>query len=193
MRLAYIGSLVALMMLPGCVRSREAPTEAQAMDAEIPIDNPLMAYLSMARARHHEANLEEDSDLPAAVAALDRLVAAPCPHPGAAVPEVEEVLADAFARIAELQLRQQNVTAAAESVRQGLLHAPEPTYFRGHLLEVGGLTEEAREAALRDAGASAAAATARQRAIDLFHQAVVVQEHVIRASLADTGTAEGNP
>src|SRR5665213_1470046 len=122
-----------------------------------------MAYLSMARARHHEANLEEDRDLPAAIASLTALVSAPRPHPGSKVPEIDEVLADTFARKAELQLRAEDVAGASESVRQGLLHAPDASYFRGHLLEVGGLVEETREGSLRDAGATAAASAARKK------------------------------
>jgi hypothetical protein len=74
------------------------------------------------------------------------------------------------------------------------LHAGEPSYFRGHLLEVGGLVEETREASLRDAGATAAALTARKKAIDLFQQAVNVQELVVQSSLrADAASRGGEP
>src|SRR5690242_20352007 len=66
------------------------------------IDTEVMAYLSMARALHHEANLKEDAnDIGGAVNAMERLVAARRPHPEAKTPEVEEVLADAYARLAE--------------------------------------------------------------------------------------------
>ena len=182
MRRAIVAGCVALVALAACARasSRANPL---AVEAGVPIDMELMAYLSMARARHHEANLEEDEDLPAAIGAITQVVKAPRPHPGSNVPEIEEVLADTYARLAELELRRQDVNAASEDVKQGLTHAQEPTYFRGHLLEMGGLAEEAREGALRDAGASAAAAAARQKAIDLFHQAVAVQEQVVKDSL----------
>jgi hypothetical protein len=189
-RVAY--ALAALVLaLSACARAPSHRTNPLSLEAGVPIDNELMAYLSMARARHHEANLEEDDDLPTAVAALTAIVSAPRPHPGATIPEIDEVLADTYARLAELQLRQENVNAASESVRQGLVHATEPSYFRGHLLEMGGLAEETREGELRDAGASAAAAVARKKAIDLFHQAVVVQEQVVRESLrGDAGGAK---
>jgi len=60
------------------------------------VDTELMAFLSMARALHHEANLKEDgNDLTGAIAAMDRLVTAKRPHAERQMPEVEEVLADA--------------------------------------------------------------------------------------------------
>jgi len=186
--------VVVLLTLAACSRAPAPRTNPLSLEAGVPIDNELMAYLSMARARHHQANLEEDNDLPAAISSLEKLVLAPRPHPRANVPEIEEVLADTFARLAELQLRVPDVAAATESVRQGLLHAGEPSYFRGHLLEVGGLVEETREASLRDAGATAAALTARKKAIDLFQQAVNVQELVVQSSLrADAASRGGEP
>src|SRR5688572_9839702 len=69
------------------------------------VDTELMAFLSEARALHHEANLREDlGDAEGAIAAMNRLVAAQRPHDKAS-PEVEEVLADSYARLAELRLR----------------------------------------------------------------------------------------
>jgi hypothetical protein len=161
-------------------------------DAGVAIDTAVMAYLSMARAMHHEANLKEDSDLPGAIAALDHLTAEKRPHPGERVPEIEEVLADTFARIAELQVREGELAKAKESVREGLTHAPSPSYFRGHLLEVEGIAEEARAAELGDAGHASEAVAAKARALDLLYQAVVVQERVVTETLtADASSLEG--
>jgi hypothetical protein len=191
MRRAVLAFAALLLGVAACARA-ESRTNPLAIEAGVPIDTELMAYLSLARSRHHEANLEEDDDVPGAIGSLNQLVAAPRPHPSSNVPEIEEVLADTYARLAELELRRQGVNAAAEDVRQGLTHAKEPTYFRGHLLEMGGLAEEAREGALRDAGSTAAATAARQKAIDLFHQAVAVQEQVVKDSLrSDAGNAGG--
>jgi hypothetical protein len=148
-----------------------------------------MAYLSMARAAHHEANVKEADDVAGAVAALERLTRASRPHPGKVVPEIDEVLADTYARLAELYARQGDLVKAGALVDQGLLHAETPTYFRGHLLEVGGIVEEARAAALRDAGKPEASSAARARAVDLLHRAVEVQEKVVLQSL-DAGGAK---
>jgi hypothetical protein len=163
-----------------------------APDAGVAIDTAVMAYLSMARAMHHEANLKEDSDVSGAIAALGRLTAAKRPHPGERVPEIEEVLADTFARIAELQVREGELAKASDSVREGLTHALSPSYFRGHLLEVEGIVEEARAQELGDAGRVSEAATAKARALDLLYQAVLVQEHVVTETLAaDASSLEG--
>ena len=163
----------------GC-RGRESNGEQDT--AQGVVDMELMAFLSEARALHHLANLKEESnDLPGATAAMQRLVTARRPHEGKTTPEVEEVLADAYARLAELQLRQSALDAAAEAVKSGLAHAPEPTYFRGHLVEVDGLVEEARAAGLADAGKPEEAARAREKAIQLLEEVVRIQDQVIRA------------
>ena len=103
------------------------------------------------------------------------------------VPEIEEVLADAFARLAELQLRTGDMNGADGSLREGLAHAPEVSYFRGHLLEVRGILEETRGAQLADAGKPAEAAKARAKAIALLQEAVRVQEQVVERALSDGG------
>ncbi|HEY8078128.1 MAG TPA: hypothetical protein VIF62_28570 [Labilithrix sp.] len=149
------------------------------------VDGEIMAFLSEARALHHEANLKEDgNDLPGAIAAMDRLVAAKKPHPDRVTPEVEEVLADAYARLAELRLKKGDLDAAHDAITTGLAHTPEPTYFKGHLLEVEGLVEEARASKYADAGNSAEAQKARERAIALLEEVVRIQDQVIQRSLA---------
>ena len=78
-------------------------------------------------------------------------------------------------------------------MKNGLAHAPEPTYFRGHLIEIEGLVEEARAAGLADAGKPEEAALAREKAIQLLEQVVRIQDQVIQRSLAarDAGATEG--
>jgi tetratricopeptide (TPR) repeat protein len=148
------------------------------------VDEALMAFLSAARALHHEADLHERAgDRQGAVASLERLVALPAPR----AVEVDEVLADAHARLAELHLQQGNLEAADRDVQAGLERVKGPTYFRGHLLEVEGLLEEARAGALADAGKADEASRARARAVGLLEEAVQVQERVIDRALADGG------
>jgi hypothetical protein len=182
---------VALAVAIGC-RGRDGGEQ----DNGPVVDMELMAFLSEARALHHQANLKEESnDLPGAAAAMQRLVDARRPHAGKPTPEVEEVLADAYARLAELHLRQNALGPAADAVRTGLAHAPEPTYFRGHLIEVEGLIEEARAASLADAGKPDEAARAREKAIQLLEEVVRIQDQVIQRSLAarDAGGTETSP
>jgi tetratricopeptide (TPR) repeat protein len=149
-----------------------------------PIGEAVMAFLSAARALHHEADLRQGTgDTPGAIASLERLVALPAPQ----AVEVDEVLADARARLAELRLAQGDVQGADREVHAGLERVKGPTYFRGHLLEVEGLLEEARAGALADAGKSEEAARARTKAVDLLEEAVKVQERVIERALSDGG------
>lgn len=149
-----------------------------------PIDPPVMAFLSAARALHHEADLEQQGgDVAGAVKTLERLVRMPAPR----AVEVDEVLADGYARLAELRLQQGDLSGADHDVQLGLGHVQGATYFRGHLLEVGGLVEEARAGALADAGQAAQASEAKTKAMALLEEAVHVQEQVIDHALADGG------
>ena len=178
-------ALVALATLPACRNDDDAP----------PIDTELVAYLSEARAFHHVANLAEDGgDLEKAANALDRLVAARRPHPERKAAEIEEVLADAYARLAELRLKDAlkdvkrkgsaaSLVSADDAVARGLEHAPEPTYFRGHLLEVRGLLEESRAATFADAGKPQDSKQASDKAVHLFEEVVKIQDQVIQRSL----------
>jgi len=168
---------------PNCTETSQAPA----------IDNEVMAFLSGARARHHVADLKEDaSDLAGAADEMEKLVAMPKPHPNMVVVEVEEVLADAYARLAELRLRLGDKAAASRSVGKSLEHADAPTYFRGHALEVKGLIDSAAYKELLAAGKTAEAEEARQRAMDALDQAAQVQYQVIFKKLpGDAGDREG--
>ena len=145
--------LLLVLSLAGAGCRNEGATTAGCPSSEpsgTPVDTTIMAFLSAARALHHEADLREKSgDAPGAIAALERLVAMPAP----AATEVDEVLADTRARLAELRLGRGDLDGADRDVRDGLLRASGPTYFRGHLLEVQGLIEEARATGLASSAA----------------------------------------
>lgn len=175
--LAALGA--AFAFVPSCSREAADTEQGPAVDTEI------MAFLSEARALHHQANLAEGAgDVPGAITAMDRLVAARRPHPDRRTPEVEEVLADAYARLAELRLEKNELDPAADAVKSGLDHVAEPTYFRGHLIEVQGLVEEARAAELAAGGHLAESKQARERAIQLLEEVVRIQDQVIQHSLS---------
>jgi hypothetical protein len=185
--LVLLGVAVAAHGSLGC-KGQEATTVADTTGSAAPIDTETMAFLSAARSLHHVADLKEEAhDLPGAIEAMTRLVRLPIPHPGMRVVEVEEVLADAYARMAELKLRNGDVDGAARDVESGLEHVQEPTYFRGHLLEVEGIVEKTRAAQLADAGQTAQAEQARERANQLFYESVRVQEQVIEKTLPADG------
>jgi tetratricopeptide (TPR) repeat protein len=164
----------------GCSR-RDASEEGAAV-----VDTELLAYLSSARALHHLADLkQQNGDLPGAVTAIEKLLATRRPHEGHALPEVSEVLADAHARLAELQSERGDVDAAIDAARRGLVYAPESTYFRGHLFEVQGIALKTRAAALADAGQNEEASRARRQATVALEDAVRIQAQVIQRSLPD--------
>jgi tetratricopeptide (TPR) repeat protein len=187
-RLAFAAALTSAMSAGLAACRSDATTAAGCPGSEWtspPVDEALMAFLSAARALHHEADVHERSGDPdGAIASLERLVALPAPH----AVEADEVLADARARLAELRLARGDVQGAAREVEAGLERVKGPTYFRGHLLEVEGIVEEKRASTLADAGRTEEAARARARAVAWLEEAVHVQEGVIERALADGGS-----
>lgn len=183
--LAACGALTGAATPAACDRE---PTKSSAPA----VDTALMAFLSEARALHHEASVREaQNDLPGAIAALERLVATARPGLGGR-PETEEVLADTYARLAELRTRTGDLARAEKDVGDGLAHAPGRTYFRGHLFEVSGIVEEARASTLADGGKTEEANAARAKAVELLRKAVAIQEEVIQSALDDGGRPSGD-
>jgi hypothetical protein len=170
------------LLLAACSRSEPVPVAScPGLDAGTPVDPILLAFLSRARAAHHLADdLESGGDLAASAAPLERLVEGPVPRVSSAelAPEVREVLADTYARLADLHSRQGAFERALEDVRLGLGHARDPDYFQGHLLETEGLVEERHAKALENSDPQAALAI-RKRAINLLERAMAVQSGVI--------------
>lgn len=175
--------LAAAIVAAGAVACQQP--RSSGCDEITAVDTDVMAWLSKARALHHEANVEEASgNVDGAIASLESLVKSKVPRPETKVPEIEEVLADAHARLADLRLQKGDLDGASKDVEDGLAHATAPTYFRGHLLEVQGIIEEARAAKLADAGKPEDAERARQKAVGVLRQAVEIQDQVIRGTLA---------
>lgn len=175
---ALLVALALLIAMPsfGCAK-RAASTEA--------LDEVVLAYLSNARSLHHEADLAEDSgDIKGAIAALDRLLAKPEPRKA---PEIDEVIADTHARLADLRSKSGDFQLATKHVDQGLVRAPSVSYFRGHLLEVRGLVEErlAKDLALK--GDAPGAAAAKDRAMRAYEDAILIQDEVIKKGTLDGG------
>ncbi len=165
--------------LGGCSR-RERNDDCGA--AERVVDPVLLAFLSKARSAHHTADLREAAgDSAAALASLQALTGGELP-PGNA-PEVDEVLADTRARVADLLSRGGRFDQADAEIAVGLEHAKAPTYFRGHLLEVRGLVEERREKDLRGQHRGQEADQARDRSLSAYEEAMKIQAEVIRTAV----------
>ncbi len=99
-----LAAVLGFASLAGVGACRSEPGVSGCPSAEpqgTPIDARVMAFLSAARALHHEADMHERSgDARGALSPLERLIALPTP----AAVEVDEVLADTHARLAELRL-----------------------------------------------------------------------------------------
>jgi hypothetical protein len=189
----YAKALAALVlgasMCGACARetSREAPASNCPCEepSARPVDTKLMAWLSKARTLHHAADRGEvDGGVDRAIAPLQQLVSGPTPGPS---PEVDEVLADTYARLAELRARGGELDRAEAAIVKGLEHAQERTYFRGHLFEVRGLVFEKLSESLAKAGKRAEAEEARQKAMRASLEAVRIQDEVIAGAFDDAG------
>lgn len=155
------------------------------------VDQTLLAFLSKARSAHHVADqAEAKEDRSAALRALNGVVDGPLP---ASSPEVDEVLSDTHARIADLLSQAGRFDQAEAAITQGLGRAKAATYFRGHLLEVRGLVEERREKALRASGRGQEADQARERSMAAYEEAMKVQAEVIGAAAPAVSGAAPKP
>lgn len=177
------GLLLALLALGACTRNEprgEQPCECPPAGAVV--DPALLAFLSQARSAHHVADAREAAgDQAAALRALTTLAEAPRP-PGDA-PEVEEVLADTRARIADLLSQAGRFEEGEAAIAAGLGNAKSPTYFRGHLFEVLGALEERREKALRVKGRGQEADQARERSLAAYEEAMRIQAQVVSETI----------
>lgn len=177
--------------IAGCGRGgpkNSAPSSVASSETPRPIDTLLMAYLSKARALHHEADLHEQAGDPrAAIVDLERLVATPVPGNQSPAPEAQEVLADTLARLADLRGQLGDFEAAERDIERGLQRAPKQSYFEGHLVEIRGVGQERRAKRLSEQGDSKGAEQARRKAIELFDEAIRIQDQVINKALLDAG------
>jgi tetratricopeptide (TPR) repeat protein len=178
--------VLCLLALAGCSRDERAPAPCPEVDAGAAVDPALLGFLSAARSAHHRADLlEQSGDVAGAMRALEALLTGA--KPAGKRPEVDEVLSDTHARLADLYSRQGQLSQARRAIEAGLELTPEPTYFRGHLFEVRGLVEEREAESLGKAGKAEEARQAKERALSAFEEAMRIQQRVIE------GAAPGRP
>lgn len=182
---AGAAAVIAALAAVQCTREATAGSTSDcACAGQAIVDGPLLAFLSRARTAHHQADLtQEDGDLDLAVAALERVVTGPRPD----APEAIEVVADTYARLADLRSDLGDFEPALRDVEAGLALTARPTHFRGHLLEIKGVVLERRYRALDARGETDAAARAKGEALEAFKGAIDVQDQVIDDALSDGG------
>jgi hypothetical protein len=196
-RVALALVVLAAPLAIGCAdrpASPGPPLLCSCAPGEQVVDPALLAFLSKARAAHHQADLAEGvKDTQRAVAVLEQLIVGPRPSGSKLPPEVSEVIADTRARLADLRSRDGDIKGALRDIDEGLGLAATPTHFRGHLFEVKGIVLERRIEALKESGDGAGAERARVEAIDAFNEAIEIQNKVIESALPDGGADSGAP
>lgn len=169
-------TLLAVVMLAAC---KQPPTcvESTAPASAAPVDQGLVAYLSLASALHHEADVAESrKDGNAALTALNRLLDTKTPG---TYTEVREVRGDTLARAAQLSLDDGALDSAAAFIERGLLEVPDEGYYRGRLYEVSGYVLQAQSKRLEEAGQLPEAERKKNEAIRDLEHAVRIQQGVI--------------
>lgn len=187
---AWLVALGAALALASACSRRERQDDC-ACSQQV-VDPVLLAFLSQARSAHHAADQREAAgDTAAALRTLQELTQSHRP-PGNP-PEVDEVLADTQARIADLFSSSGRFDQAASAIEQGLESAKAPTYFRGHLFEVRGVLEERREKALRANGRGQEADQARDRSFAAYEEAMKIQASVIGSAVPAAPAPPSHP
>lgn len=181
-----------LITLAACDRPNPTPDSCPPVPAlsAPPIDRALLAFLSKAKAAHHQADLaQDDGDQSGAIVALQALVEGPRPGGENSAIEIREVMADSRARLAGLLSAKAKHDAAEAQLRRGLAELPERNVYRGRLMEMLGVVEEGRYRAFKAAGENDKATRAKVRAVRAFGGAIAIQDEVIRRLLPPLPTA----
>ena len=191
-RLLFALGALSLASLSGCgraERSNEGSAPECTCTGDPVVDKALVAFLSKARAVHHEADAALDAGDPKkAITVLRSLVSGPRPRSGQeTAPEVLEVVADTHARLADLESEAGDFDAAQKDVDLGLALAQKPTHFRGHLFEIRGIVLEREAKASKEKGDLPGAVKAATGAVEAFEQAIKIQDQVITEALGNAG------
>lgn len=149
-----------------------------------PIDEHLMAALGQARALHHLADVQlAEGDTAEALAALERVVAIEFPE---GAPERDDVVVDAYGRMAKIQLGAGRLDDAMATVEKGLREGRErETFYVAALHMVVGEIHEGRAAAAREANDTATARSAAREAIEAYERSIAVNQKVLDRLLAE--------
>ena len=174
--LLVLGATFAAL-LPGCIEEEPQP-----------IDEHLMAALGQARALHHLADVQlAEGETDQAIAALERVIAIEFPVES---PERDDVVVDAYGRIAKVQLGAGRIDDAMRSVERGLREGRErDTFYVAALHMIVGEIHEAKATQAREGGDEATARTEGRSAIDAYERSIAVNQKVLDRLLA-TGPVE---
>lgn len=160
--------LFALSLAPGCHEGRPRPGAS---------GEASMAFLGVARALHHEADVYESSgDFVRASLAMERVLALPMPADFVAR---DDLRADAWGRLAELDLRRDDAPRALARCDEGLQATPRESVLQARLYMVRGQalrTLAERAHATHD---ETGATRMREEAIAALERSIAINQRVL--------------
>jgi tetratricopeptide (TPR) repeat protein len=143
-----------------------------------------MAALGAARALHHEADVYEGAgDFERASNAMRRVLALPLPR---GFSEAEDVRADAWGRLAELDLRRDRPDESLSHVDEGLRATPHESVLQARLFMVRGQALRVLSERASATGDSATATRRRDEAIAALDHSIEVNGRIL-GRLTDGG------
>lgn len=168
-------TLLGLMLLAGaaggCAQRGELSTQ----------DEGTTALLGAVRALHHQADVfEHAGDLERAADAVRRVLALPVPR---ALPEYEDIRADAYGRLAEISLRRNAPDDALSLTETGLSEATRESVLRARLLMVRGQCLGALADRDRERGDRASETRRRDEAIQVLEQSIAMNQRILARAL----------
>ena len=168
---------LALSSLAGCAKPAGGSSDRE--QAEVS-----MAVLGTARALHHEADVfEATGDFDRAQGAMRRVLALQLP-PGLA--EAEDVRADAWGRLAELDLRRDRPDEALAHADEGLRATPHESVLQARLHMVRGQALRALAERASTANDTATAARRREEALSALERSIEINTRIL-GRLTDGG------
>ncbi|MBI2898251.1 MAG: hypothetical protein HYY06_32170 [Deltaproteobacteria bacterium] len=156
-----------LSLLAGCAEQGE----------ERRIDEHLMAALGQARALHHLADVHlAEGDTARAEDAVERILEVDFP---AGAPERDDVVVDAYGRLAKIRLGQDRLDEAAATLQKGYGLGRRDTFYTASLHLIEGEIHEARSKKAREAGDEPVTRAEARRAIEAYEESIAINERVM--------------
>ncbi len=147
------------------------------------VDERFLASLGLAQAYQLQAEeLERLGDRPGAVEKVRQILSIEFP---AQAPEAEDIRLDAYGRIAELLIAQDQTAEAQAALDGGLRLASRESYFKARLFSVQGRVHQHRARQLEEAGDQEGARAESRRALEAFERSIQINRAVL--GLTDGG------
>ncbi len=161
---------LALALFSGCAKPADHSADRAQVEAS-------MAVLGTARALHHEADVFEGAgDFERAQGAMRRVLALQIP---AGLAEGEDVRADAWGRLAELDLRRDHPDDALAHSDEGLRATPHESVLQARLHMVRGQALRTLAERASTAGDTATASRRREEALTALERSIDINTRIL--------------